>query len=429
MSELRGPLAVGGLTVALFFGGLGWWAATAPLAGAVIAPGVVSPEGSRRTVQHLEGGIVRQILVRDGSVVRMGQPLIILEDINARAAFDVLQTRFNALAATQARLLAEQSLADHISFPNWLTVAAASQPTALVAIKAQRQLFETRVKAQADRKAILHQRIAQLHEEIIGLQAQIRADDRQVKLIAEEMADVESLYRKGLERKTRLFALKRTRAEIEGHRAEGRARIAQVQQAIGEAQLQIIAQQTLYLDAVNEDLSRIQSELAEVEQRLASSRDVLNRTVVTAPIDGTVVELHVRNPGSVIQPGEPVMEIVPDHEELLIDARVSRMDIDVVMAGLTTRVLLPAFKQRQMPRIEGRVRQVSADAITDPRTGESFFQARIDVDSAQLTAFKPPIRLTPGMQAEVYIMTGPGTVLDALLRPFYDAMRRAFRES
>jgi HlyD family secretion protein/epimerase transport system membrane fusion protein len=429
MHELRRPIRAGVLLVGLFFGGLGWWAASAPLAGAAIASGVVSPDGSRRTVQHLEGGIIRDILVRDGSLVRAGEPLILLEDVQARAGFDMLQTRFYTLAATQARLLAEQSAATSVRFPDWLIAATSAHPTALEAMVAQRAMFDARAKALAERQGILRQRIEQLRQEIAGLEAQIRADSRQIVLIDEEIQGVEQLYRKGLERKTRLLALQRGRADIEGNRAERRARIARAEQAIGEAELQIIAQGTAQLEAINEEASRVQSELAEIEQRLAASRDVLERTLITAPVDGTVVALRFRTPGGVIRPGEPVLEIVPDSEELLIDARVSPMDIDVVRAGLPARVVLPAFQQRHMPQIQGRVRQISADALTDPQTGQRFFEARIEIDRNQLAALEPALELTAGMPAEVYITTGERTALDYLLSPFYDSLRRAFRET
>jgi HlyD family secretion protein/epimerase transport system membrane fusion protein len=428
MHELRRPVRAGALLIGLFFGGLGWWAASAPLAGAAIAPGVVSPDGSRRIVQHLEGGIIREILVRDGSLVRAGDPLIVLEDVQARASFDMLQARFHTLAATQARLLAEQSGAAGVRFPTWLVEATTDDPTALEAMVAQRALFDTRAKALEDKKDILRRRIEQLREEILGLQAQIAADSRQIVLIDEEIRGVEELYRKGLERKSRLLALQRARADIDGDRAERRARIARARQAIGETELQIIAQDTAQLEAVNEEASWIQTELAEVEQRLAASRDVLERTLISAPVDGTVVALRFRTPGGVVRPGEPVLEIVPEHEELLIDARLSPMDIDVVRAGLPARVVLPAFQQRHLPQIQGRVREVSADAIADPQTGERFFQVRVQIDRTQLAALGPELELTPGMPAEVYIGTGERTALDYLLSPLYDSLRRAWRE-
>jgi HlyD family secretion protein len=429
MHELRNSIAASALVIGLFFGGFGLWAAGAPLASAAIAPGVISPDGSRRTVQHLEGGIIRAILVDDGSIVQAGDPLIVLEDVGVRANYDALQARRHTLAAAQARLMAEQAGADDISFADWLIEATGDDATALEAMVTQRQLFRTRTQGLGDRQAILGQRIAQLHEEIAGLQAQINSDSRQIELIAEELAGVEYLYGKGLARKTQLLALERARSDLEGDQAERRASIARARQAIGENELQIQAQATAFRDAANEELSRVQAELAEVEQQLTPSGDVLARTLIEAPIAGTVVELRFHTPGGVIRPGEPVLDIVPVDEELIIDARLSPMDIDVVAAGLPVQVVLPAFKQRNVPRIEGRVHHISADVIVDPNTGERYFQAQIEIDPGQLATLDPPLDITAGMPAEVYVMTGEQTLLDYLLRPLYDSLRRAFRES
>jgi HlyD family secretion protein len=429
LGDLRRSIVAGALVIGLGLGGFCLWAAAAPLAGAAIAPGVISHDGSRRTVQHLEGGIIQRILVEDGSVVQAGDPLIVLEDVQARAGHDVLRARFHTLAAAQARLLAEQAGAAEIRFPDWLIEATGEDATALEAMVAQRQLFGTRAQGLADRRGILTRRIAQLREEIAGLEAQIVTDGRQIALIADEIAGLDQLYRKGLAPKTRLLALQREQSDIEGDRAERRARIARAHQAIGETELQIIAQGTALLDEANEELSQVQAELAEVEQRLAASRDVLARTLIKAPSAGTVVELRFHTPGGVIRPGEPILDIVPDDEELLVDARVSPLDIDIVAAGLPAQIVLPAFKLRHLPRIEGRVRQVSADAIVDPHSGERYFEARIEVDPAQLAALEPAIELTPGMPAEVYITIAERTMLDYLLQPLYDSLRRAFRES
>jgi HlyD family secretion protein/epimerase transport system membrane fusion protein len=294
---------------------------------------------------------------------------------------------------------------------------------------AQRQLFRTRAVGLAQRRGILARRIAQLNDEIAGLEAQIAADDQQVALIAEEIEGLDLLYRKGLAPKTRLLALQRAKSDIEGDRAERGARIARTRQAIGETELQINAQSTAQRDEANEELSRVQTELAEIEQRLTASRDVLTRTLIKAPTAGTVVELRFHTPGGVVRPGEPILDIVPADEELLVDARLSPLDIDIVAPGLPAQVVLPAFKQRHMPRIEGRVRSVSADVIVDPHSGERYFEARIEVDQAQLAALEPAIELSAGMPAEVFIMTAERTVLDYLLQPLFASLGRAFRES
>jgi HlyD family secretion protein len=429
MGELRRSIIAASLVIGLGLGGFGLWAAAAPLAGAAIAPGVISPDGSRRTVQHLEGGIIHRILVEDGSFVQAGDPLIVLEDVQARAGHDVLRARFHTLVAAQARLLAEQTSADDIRFPDWLIEATDEDATALEAMVAQRQLFRTRVRTLADRRAILAQRVAQLREEIAGIEAQIVADTRQIALIADEIEGLDHLYRKGLTPKTRLLALQRAESDIQGDRAERRARIARAHQAIGETELQIMAEGTAFMDQANEESSRIQAELAEVEHRLVASRDILARTQIRAPSAGTVVELRFHTLGGVIRPGEPVLDIVPDDEELLVDARISPLDIDIVVAGLPAQIILPAFKQRHLPRIEGRVRRVSADAIVDPHSGERYFEARIGVDAEQLGKIEPAIELSPGMPAEVYITIAERTMLDYLLQPVFDSLRRALRES
>ena len=429
LGELRRTIIAGAMIIGFGVCGVGIWAAVAPLAGAAIAPGVVSPEGSRRTIQHLEGGIIKRILIEDGSRVRAGDPLILLEDTQAQAGFALLKARHHSLVAAQARMAAEQAGHRDVRFPDWLIEAAGKDATALEAMVAQRQLFRTRAEGLAGRRAILMQRIAQLREEIRGLEAQIAADDRQIELIAEEIEGLDHLYRKGLAPRTRLLALQRAQSDIEGDRAERQARIARARQAIGETELQMIAQGTALLDDASEEISRVQTELAEVEQQLAASHDVLARKTISAPNAGTVVELRFHTHGGVINPGEPILDLVPVDEELLVEARVSPLDIDIVAPGLPALIMLPAFKQRTAPRFEGRVRSISADAIVDQRTGERYFAAWIEADPGQLDALAPEIELMAGMPAEVFIAIGERTMLDYLLQPIFDSMRRAFREA
>ncbi len=433
--SMRGPVAAGILVIALFFGAFLGWSALAPLASAAIAPGQVSPDGSRKTVQHLEGGIVREILVEDGSHVGAGEPLVVLADVQASASFELLASQYRTLAATRARLVAEQSGAPRLTFPDWLVVEAAADPDAAdpesVAgiLAAQARLFEVRAASMDQRRQILAQRIAQLVEEIGGLEAQIVSQDRQIELIQQEIRGVQQLVNQGLERQPRLLALQRAEADIAGERAGNVAAIARAGQAIGEAELQIIGLDTLRLDEIANELSAIQSEIATVGERLRASEDVLERTIITAPVGGTVVGLRFRTPGGVIGPGEAILDIVPDEDELLIDVRVSPLDIDVVHEGLSAQVVLSAYAQRNLPQIFGTVRHVSADALADPNTGESYFRARIEVDRDSLSALDADIELSPGMPAEVMIRTGERTVLDYLLEPFTDLMRRSMRET
>ena len=426
--RIRGSVLAGAIVVALFFGGLGGWAAFAPLAGAALAPGVVSPEGSRKTVQHLEGGIIGRILVDDGDVVAAGDPLVVLADTQARAAAQMLTTQYQHLAATYARLSAEQAAAERLAFPAWLSRVVAQNGNGDI-LAAERTLFASRQEARQAQRDILRQRIAQLGEQIVGLTAQIDAQTTQLALIGEEVAAVERLVAQGLERRPRLLALQRSEAEIAGARARNRAAIAEAEQAIGAAELEIIGVDTHHLDEVAGQLIAVQSELSSVGERLRAAEDVLARTIIAAPVAGTVVGLRFRTPGGVITAGAAILDIVPDEDDLLIDARVSPLDIDDVHLGLPAQVHLSAYRQRVLPRIDGVVRQLSADRLTDEATGEAYFLARVEVDRDTLAGLDADIALLPGMPADVMIMTTPRTALDYLLGPVLDSFRRSFRES
>lgn len=425
---LRAPVIAGAVLMLVWFGGLGGWAATAPLAGAAIAPGVISPDGSRRTVQHFEGGIIRDLLVTDGSAVTAGDPLVVLEDVGARAARDARMGRYRILGAIEARLVAEAERADAIDFPRELVSAADGDPEIAEAISDQISRFDVRRRTHEGRKAILRQRVAQLQEQIAGLEAQIESQDRQLDLVRHEIDNVDHLINQGLERLPRLLALQRAEAEISGQRAANQGAIAQARQAIGETELEILDLDAQREDEVTDELAQVRAELAEVEEGLRASEDVLARTVVAAPVSGTVVGMRFRTRGGVIGAGEPILDIVPAEEDLLIEARVAPTDIDSVAAGQAAQVHLTAYRQRTMPRIEGRVRHVSADRIMDEGTGQPYFLARVEVDRQQLNAVAPDVQLVPGMPAEVLILTGERTALAYLMDPFINTIRRAMRE-
>lgn len=425
---IRRPVILGVIVILAFFVLFGGWATLAPLSSAAIAPGVLSPDGSRRTVQHLEGGIIRDILVRDGDFVEAGQVLVTLEGTSASAMVGMLRNQYFNLASLHARLVAEQRELETIAFPDWLREVATQDPTVAESIIQQTELFRNRGEAQDGRVGTLNQRIAQLNEEIRGLQAQINSQTTQLNLIAQEIEDVNFLLQRGLERRSRLLSLERAEADLQGTRAENQAAIARARQAIGEAELQIITQERTFQDEVATQLTQTQSELAALEERLRASQDVLTRTQISAPVSGRVVQLRFRTPGGVIQPGEPILDVVPSDEDLVIDARVSPTDIDVVREGLEAQVHLLAFAQRNLPRINGLVRTVSADAITDPNTGQSHFTVQVEVPRDELAKLGADIELAPGMPAEVLIITGERTLLNYMITPITDTFRRGFRE-
>ena len=426
--QCRSPIIIGTVILALFFGGFGGWAALAPLASAAVASGIVGPDGNRRTVQHLEGGIIREILVTDGDMVTVGQPLLVLEDIAARAARDQGETRWFTMRALEARLMAELDEADAIANPADLLERAETDPRVAAALRDQEVHFQTRRESMASRVAILRARIAQLREEIAGLEAQIVSLDRQIELIDQEVVNVQILVDQGLERMPRLLSLQRNQAELDGSRAGNRSAIARAEQAIGETELQILDQQSQQREDIASNLANVRAEIASIEEQLLASQDVLARTVIVAPVAGIVVNLQFHTAGGVIGPGSPILDIVPSDEDLIIEARVSPVDIDVVRAGLNAEVHLTAYSQRNLPRLTGVVRTVSADRLTDEATGEPYYLARVEVAGEELASLGDDIDLLPGMPAEVMIATGDRTVIDYLLSPIEDTFRRAFRE-
>ncbi|MEQ9642608.1 MAG: HlyD family type I secretion periplasmic adaptor subunit [Alphaproteobacteria bacterium] len=426
--DLRPVIIAGTVVVGVFFVGFGGWAALAPLASAAIAPGIVSPDGSRKTVQHLEGGIIRDIRVKNDEMVKTGDVLVVLEDTQARAGYDLLQTQHDALAAHYARLSAEQIGADSLVFPEDLLARAQARPQIADLVQGQRQFFTVRKQSLEERKAILGQQIRQLGAQITGLRDQIKARDREVALIKDEIVQVADLLKRGYERKPRLLALQRREAQIEGERAEHMGDIARARQTIDQAKLEIVNLETARQDEIAAEITRVRTELLAMQERLLASRDVLRRTEVVAPVDGRVVELRFKTSGGVVGPGEPILDIVPIRDELLVDARVSPLDIDVVRPGLEARVHLLAYRQRSLPQIGGIVRQVSADSILDQATGQRYFLARIEVDPDGLATLPEGVPLSAGMPAEVLIKTGERTLLNYLIEPLLDSVRRSFRE-
>jgi HlyD family type I secretion membrane fusion protein len=425
--DLRGTGRFGLLIVALFFVVGGGWAATMPLAGATIASGVVSPEGSRRTVQHLEGGIIGEIKVREGDPVRKGDVLLVLKDMTAQATVDTLSSRLANLAAKEARLQAERTDADTIRADH-PALADLNIPEVALAIDQQINELKTRRASDASRKAILGQQVAQLEDQIVGHEKQLESVRRQNALIAEELRDVEGLYRQGYERKARVLALQRTEAELLGIEGDLLSRVAGAREAIGEAKLKITNLKIERLEKVDEELTEVQANRIEVEKQIQESLDRLSRTAIVAPTDGIVMDLRFKTPGGVVRAGDPVLDIVPDHDELVIEARVAPQDIDTVHAGQSAYVMFPSFPQRSLHRIAGNVTQVSADAFHDEKAGQSYFSARVKVDLAVLAAEAPEIRLSPGLPAEIYIRTVERTLLEYLAQPILQVAERTFRE-
>lgn len=422
----RHPRALGYAALLILFGGFCAWAWLAPLASAAIAPGVVSPDGSRKTVQHFEGGIIRAIYVREGDPVVAGQPLVALEDTQARARYEELRERYVHLLAAESRLIAEQTGVGDIQLPANLTTLGSRE--AERAIESQADLLRSRRATLLGREQILGQRVKQLEEENAGLAEMIAAQDVQLALIEQEIMGVQELYDKGLERLPRLLELQRAQAAIRAEQAGNRAQIARNMQKIGETEIQLLTMRQEEKERVNEELTTVRTALAELHSQLPSREDVLNRTLVLAPISGIAMNLQITTESGVLNPGQPILDIVPAEAKLIIDARVRPIDIDAVEQGMRARILLPAYQQRNLPQIHGTLRSISADRLIDERSGNAYFLAKVEVDAAELDRLED-VRLSPGMPAEVMVLTGEYTLLDYLLRPLLDSVNKSFRES
>lgn len=424
------PMVIGMVIVAVFFGALGWWAASAPLTAGAMASGIVSPDGSRRTIQHLEGGIIRTFLVSEGDFVEAGQELVALEDTQARASFELVRGQHLMISAMLVRLTAEQAGAPSIIWPEEL-VHERDRPQVTQMLLAQENMFQTRKVNKDNQRKILRQRIAQLEEEISGTSALVESETRQLDLIEEEVIGVRRMVNKGLERKPRLLNLQRSQAEIEGSRASNLAQIARSKQAIGEAEIQIMNLEAQHLDEIAEQLTQTRVELSGLEERMLAAGDVFERVIIRSPIAGIAMNKRFSTVGGVVRPGDAVIDVVPVDEDLLIDARIAPIDIDVVSPGLEAQVHFSAFAQRNLPQIQGVVRSVAADAAEDEKTGERYYKARIEVDRSHLeemaSSADMDLTLHPGMPAEVLIVTGENTLIGYLLEPLTDSLRRSFK--
>jgi HlyD family secretion protein len=426
MGVAKGSILFGLAVVVLAFGGVGTWAALAPLDSAAVAPGEIVVKSNRKTVQHLEGGIIGQLLVKEGDRVEANDILIKLDDTRARASLSLVTGQYQAALAREARLIAERDEAATIKFAREL-IDGARDPAVQDLMQGQVNVFEARRQSLEGQQAVLRRRVEQYKEEIVGLQALERAQKRQLDLIAEETASVKDLVERGMERKPRLLALQRAWADLEGSRGENIAQIARAKQNIAGTELEIIQLRRARLDQVTTDLHEAQTQINDFRERMLAAADVLKRIDIRAPQGGIVVGLKFHTPGGVIQAGEAIMDLVPQKEMLIVEARIRPDDIDDVHPGLPAQVRLTAFKQRITPAVEGTVALVSADRLTDQRTGEPYFKAQVELDPASLSSL-PKTGLYPGMPADVIIITGKRTALEYMISPFTDALQHAFRE-
>ena len=420
-TDVRPLVRIGLLILILGVGSVFLWAATARINSAATASGVVAPFSGRQSVQHLEGGIIREILVRNGARVQGGDVLIRLDDTRARASYDLLNNRYLNALATQARLIAERGDKDRIQFP-----APLYDPKYAGIVESQETLFQSRMNAFRGELELYDERIKELRREIIGTQEQKTAAEQQVGIVKEELAMVTPMVELGYARRTRLLQLESRLVEVLGNIGRFSADIARIEQQIQQVKSSQAQLTRDNLQTINTELRDIQGEISDLNERLRSAEDILVRSDIKAPRSGTVTNLQFSTVGGVIPPGAQVLEIVPQDDKLVIEARVSPNDIDVVHEGLEVNIRVTAFSQRWFAPVKGIVSDVSPDRLTDPE-GRPYFQAMIEIDSESLAEHEGMI-LSPGMAAQLEIVTGARTILAYLFAPITDSFDRAFRE-
>jgi membrane fusion protein, epimerase transport system len=423
ITSMNKPKNIGLLMFFLVFGVFGIWASVAPIEGAAHGPGSVIVRSNRQLVQHLEGGIVKEIVARNGDAVRAGDALLILDDTQPLAQLEITNLQYLAMRAMEARLIAERDGLEQVNFPAELSGVAQNAQSE---IASQTQIFVTRKASLEGSVEVLEQRISQLQSRLGGLRALQQSKQDLADSFAEELRDVESLLVEGFADKNRVRELERNAAQLRGEAAELTANISSTEIEIGETRLQILQQERKFQNEVANQLAEVQTGLKDSSERLTALRSIVQRTTITAPVDGIVNGMQVHTVGGVVPPGQPLADIVPQNEELIVEARISPMDIDRVAIGQEAMVRFSSFSS-SVPNIFGNVINVSADALTDPNTGMTYYSARVEVTPEGLRDLGD-LTLIPGMPADVFITTGSRTLLQYMMKPISSAMARSFIE-
>jgi HlyD family secretion protein len=422
-SIVRHVMFASGVMIALL-GGFGTWAATANLSGAVIAPGTFVVERNVKKVQHSYGGIVSEITVKNGDRVTSGQVLMRLDATQINAEMGIIRSQLTEIVARSSRLAAERDSRDTMALPPSFI---AQSEDARVAAEGEMRLFAENRKTRESQKEQLTLRIGQLKQEIVGVTSQRDAKKAELEIIQRELAQVRELHKKSLTPVSRVYAMERESTRLAGEHGGLVAQIARANGQISEINVQILGVDDNARVQAQRELRAAEGRAAELAEREVASRDKFNRIDIRSPQTGVVHELAVHTVGGVITGAEQLMLIVPEEDSLTIQTRIAPTDIDQVAIGRQTTLKLSAFSQKETPELQGHVVQVSADVTTDPKTGQSYYIARIEMDEKSRKTVGD-LKLIPGMPVEVFMATGERTALSYLTKPFTDQMNRAFRE-
>jgi HlyD family secretion protein len=424
--SIRRHVIAGGAVLVALLGGLGGWAATTELSGAVVTSGTLVVDSNVKKVQHQTGGTVSELRIRDGGRVQAGDIVVRLDETVTRANLAIVLKSLDELAARQARLEAERDGAETISFPDAL-LRRIDDPDVDRVVSGERKLFDFRRTSRQGQKAQLTERIAQLREEIQGLTGQAKAKAREIELINIELEGVRDLWQKKLIPISRVTVMERDAVKLEGDRNHLIAQAAQAKGKTTETELQIIQIDQDLRTEVSKELREIQSKSAELVERKVAAEDQLKKVDIRAPQDGFVHQLAIHTIGGVVTPGEPIMLIVPEQDELTVEARIPPQEIDQLRVGQKTVLRFAAFNQRTTPEINGWVSRISADISQDQKSGVNYYLVRLTMPAAEVARLGE-LKLIPGMPVEVFIQTDQRTVMSYLVKPLQDQILKAFRE-
>ncbi len=426
LTSVKNYVALGFATLILLIGGMGGWAATTDLAGAVLAPGTVVVASNVKKVQHPTGGVVGQIFVKNGDHVKAGDVLVRLDETMTRASLQVITRQMDELMGRIARLRAERDDATSVTFPEDL-LKRASDPAITQILNGEKTHFETRVSTRASQKGQLGERISGLEEEISGLVSQAAAKTREIDLIAKELTGLETLEAKQLVPTTKINALRREGARLDGEKANLQAAAGTSRGKIAEIEMQKIGIDHEARSEVVKELREAEGKFSELGERRIAADDQLRRIDLKSPVDGVVHQMAVATIGGVINPADPLMLIVPEGDRLLIEARIAPQDIEQARSHDEATIRLTAFNQRTTPTVQGRVLTISADATFDQQNNISYFVARIEILDSEMKKIEG-LKLVPGMPADVQIVTTARTALSYLTKPIEDQFAKAFKE-
>ena len=420
----------GMLTLIIGFGGFLLWSAIAPLDEGVPGTGIISVDTKRKTIQHLRGGLVESIAVREGDRVKTGDVLLRLNDTDIKALLDITRGQYAVVKATEARLLAERDGKATVTFSPALLEAAKTDRRTAEAISAQGQLFAARKSALSSELGTVDESIVGLNQQIIGLQSIEAGKKKQIDLILKEANSYRSLVEEGFVPRNKLYELERVLADLSGTRGGDLAQIARAQASINEMKLRKLQRIQDFRKEVETQMSDVQKEVGNQSDRLTALTEEFERSVIKAPTDGTVVGMEAHTVGGVIRPGDRIMDIVPEGDVLIVEAQLPVNLIDKVRVGqLANMHLQIVLSGGAQPAIEGRVAQISADRLTEPRTGNPYYSARIQItENGEAELLRHKIQAQPGMQVDVVIVTGARTVLQYLLKPLMSRVNAGMKE-